>query len=439
MPTTLRLETAPVASRFALDPRGAQESSRGNAGAIRPAPPAEPLAASVPAPGREANIARSQSARAAHAGVNDAVRAQLHRGSVPRPAGLQHVDVVPTRAFDRAEPAHDVDDRGVARDIASSMATQAGGFTADDVERLLQRLGFDGRSLSSIDVARDVSDADVPVGLDLEQLLGLVGAALQRERGAGAPRALSTPGSGSGVGDVARGGSGGSVVDTGRGSGGVQASGQPNDATTATTTTTAATTATTAMTSAGRMSGLLSFIAAGEGGYNSMNQGTRGGRIVGSTHNAASKLGKDLTDMTIGEVMAAQRSGRLFAAGRYQIIPSTMQGIVGAAGLSMNDKFSPENQDRLGVALIEHKRPYAYAYITGQHDDRRGAMLALAQEWASLPDPRTGRSFYGNGNRSSHTVAAVATAIDAARRAWQADRLAGPAGASDRRPAHPVE
>ena len=34
---------------------------------------------------------------------------------------------------------------------------------------------------------------------------------------------------------------------------------------------------------------LLSFIAAGEGGYNSMNQGTQGGRIVGSTHNAAAE------------------------------------------------------------------------------------------------------------------------------------------------------
>jgi len=280
------------------------------------------------------------------------------------------------------------------------------------VLRLLQMLGFDGRSLSSIELegggAQGMSGGDLPEGLDLEQLMALVGAAMQRERGARAHGGAGV-GSGAGAGSGAALGSAG-AGEVGRSSGGVHASGQTNDPAMA---------AATSSTAAGKMSGLLSFIAAGEGGYNSMNQGTRGGRIVGSTHNAASKLGKDLTDMTIGQVMAAQRSGRLFAAGRYQFIPSTMKGIVGQAGLSTNDKFSPEHQDKLGVALIQHKRPYAYGYITGQHNDRRGAMLALAQEWASLPDPRTGRSFYGNGNQSSHSVAAAATAIDAARRGWQ--------------------
>ena len=82
---------------------------------------------------------------------------------------------------------------------------------------------------------------------------------------------------------------------------------------------------------------LLSFISKGEGGYNSMNQGTSGGRIVGSTHNAASILGKNLTDMTVGEVMGHQSSGKLFAAGRYQIIPSTMKMAVARAKLSPDE------------------------------------------------------------------------------------------------------
>jgi|GEM_PF-1522323 len=169
------------------------------------------------------------------------------------------------------------------------------------------------------------------------------------------------------------------------------------------------------------MEPLMDLIASGEGGYNSMNQGTRGNRIVGSTHDASNILGRDLTDMTVGEVMQAQslprnHPNRLFAAGKYQIIPETMRSIVGPAGVSPNDKFDATTQERLGRALIEHKRPYAAQYIRGEHNDRNGAMLALAQEWASLPDPRTGNSYYGNGNRSFHSVQEVAAALDAARR-----------------------
>ena len=132
---------------------------------------------------------------------------------------------------------------------------------------------------------------------------------------------------------------------------------------------------------------LLSFIAAGEGGYNSMNQGTQGGRIVGSTHNAASILGRNLTDMAIGEVMGHQTSSprRLFAAGRYQIIPDTLKGILPSSGLTARDLFSPQNQDRLGLALIQRRKP-AWDYITGKSANRDAALLALAQEWASLPD-----------------------------------------------------
>jgi muramidase (phage lysozyme) len=159
----------------------------------------------------------------------------------------------------------------------------------------------------------------------------------------------------------------------------------------------------------------LGFISKGEGGYNSMNQGTSGNRIVGSTHNASSILGKNLTDMSIGEVMAHQKSGSLFAAGRYQIIPETMIFAVKAAGLSANDKFSPENQDKLAIALILHKRPKLGEYLLGKHNDLNLAMREAALEWASLPDPATGRSAYGNGNAALHSVAEVAAALRSAR------------------------
>jgi len=178
--------------------------------------------------------------------------------------------------------------------------------------------------------------------------------------------------------------------------------------------------------SSGKYGSLLDFIGSGEGGYNSMNQGTQGNSIVGSTNNASSKLGKNLTDMTIGEIMDRQaylmnRSNPqisdygIFAAGKYQIIPGTMPGAVAGAGLSRSDKFTPQNQDKLGMALIMNKRPYVGKYLRGEHNDVQGAMLELAREFASMPDPNTGRSLYGSGNRAFHSVDEVREALIKAR------------------------
>lgn len=172
--------------------------------------------------------------------------------------------------------------------------------------------------------------------------------------------------------------------------------------------------------------GLLDFIASGEGGYNSMNQGTIGNSIVGSTHDSASIVKKKLTDMTVGEIMERQAylmnksnpqesDYGLFAVGRYQVIPGTMSSIVKTMGIDRNAKFDKPMQDKIGLGLIKHKRPYAWKYINKEHNDRTGAMKELAAEWASLPDPATGRSMYGGGNASSHSVEEVAAALDAAR------------------------
>ncbi|AIX37136.1 hypothetical protein Syn7803C108_10 [Synechococcus phage ACG-2014d] len=172
--------------------------------------------------------------------------------------------------------------------------------------------------------------------------------------------------------------------------------------------------------------GLLDFIASGEGGYNSMNQGTKGNRIVGSTHDSSSIVKKKLTDMSVGELIERQsflmnksnpQEGDygIFAAGRYQVIPGTMKAIVNTMGIDKSAKFDKTMQDKIGIGLIKHKQPYAWRYISKEHNDRTGAMKALAGEWASLPDPATGRSMYGGGNASSHTVEQVASALDAAR------------------------
>ncbi len=169
---------------------------------------------------------------------------------------------------------------------------------------------------------------------------------------------------------------------------------------------------------AGGFSSLLNFISMGEGEYNSGNLGTRGGRIIGSTHDASQLLGSNLTDMTIGEVMEAQRQGRIFATGRYQIIPSTMELALQYSGLQTGDMFSPENQDKLAIALIMYKRPAIGQFIRGDTGvSIEEAALALAMEWASVPDYRTGNSYYddGSGNKSSHSVDAVFEALRTAK------------------------
>lgn len=179
--------------------------------------------------------------------------------------------------------------------------------------------------------------------------------------------------------------------------------------------------------------GILSFIGKGEGSYAASNRGTQNGRIVGSDMNTV-RNGKSLTDMTFEEIFMLQsitdpdNPNRLFAVGRYQIIPGTMQEIWPHSGLKLSDKFTPENQDKLGTLLVAgaddgyRKRGNLSAYIRGESDDLEAAMLDFAMEWASAPDPRTGNSYYGSGNSASHTVQEVATALRAARADYAANR-----------------
>jgi hypothetical protein len=169
---------------------------------------------------------------------------------------------------------------------------------------------------------------------------------------------------------------------------------------------------------------LLNMIASREGGYNSMNQGTRNingvPTIVGSTSNASDFLGKNLTEMTFREILEFQNKpggskDKLFAAGKYQLIPVTMRYIVDKMSIPLDSIFSPENQESIGLGLIKFKRPIAWNYLIGKNNNEDAALLALAQEWASLPDPRTGKSFYGGANRAGHTVEKVRQHIKEAR------------------------
>jgi muramidase (phage lysozyme) len=161
--------------------------------------------------------------------------------------------------------------------------------------------------------------------------------------------------------------------------------------------------------------GILDFISKGEGGYNSSNRGTRNKKIVGSTSNTVIN-GKPLTESTIGEIMQAQRDG-LFAVGRYQMIPTTFKVVVDQLGLTDDQVFTPELQDQMGLQLLlGDKRPKLAAYLRGEDVDVNTAMLEFAKEWASVPDPSTGKSYYaGTGNKASHSVSETRAILEATR------------------------
>ena len=170
---------------------------------------------------------------------------------------------------------------------------------------------------------------------------------------------------------------------------------------------------------------ILDFISSGEGGYGASNRGTSGGKIIGSTLDNTVRGGKKLTEMTLGEIMEYQKikdpnnTDRLFAVGAYQFIPDTLKVAMKGAGLSKDTVFTPEVQDRLGVELlIGSKRPNLAAYIKGKSDDIDAAMLDFAKEWASAPDPSTGKSYYGSGNKAKHSVEQTRRALMSARQAY---------------------
>ena len=138
----------------------------------------------------------------------------------------------------------------------------------------------------------------------------------------------------------------------------------------------------------------LDIIAGPESGgsYNAMNQGTVGpdDKIVGSTGNSKTKVGKELTSMTLGEIMQRQAylmdkknpqvSGYgVYAAGKYQIIPITFPSAMAGAGLKPTDTFSPENQDKMGLAVLKSQGIGAWTAGGSKYSAKETAIIKQAQ------------------------------------------------------------
>lgn len=155
------------------------------------------------------------------------------------------------------------------------------------------------------------------------------------------------------------------------------------------------------------------LIARGEGDYNSVNRGARGGYRADT---------ENLEGMTLAQVMAAQRAGQFNAAGRYQIIGDTLSDAASALKLNGGEMFDRKLQDRIfSEYLVRNKRRSIADYVEGRSDDLRAALRAASREWASVADPDTGRSYYaGKGNnRASITAAEMEAALRNTRATYQ--------------------
>lgn len=138
---------------------------------------------------------------------------------------------------------------------------------------------------------------------------------------------------------------------------------------------------------------LAKVISLGEGHYHSVNLGEKNGN-VSSTRN--------LSEMTVGEIMQRQANREFNAVGRYQMIRGTFAEGVQKLGISKNAKFTPELQDKLyREYLIPKAGGGAVArYLKGQ-GSKQDAVIGMAMEWRSIADPRTGKTYADRGAKGN--------------------------------------
>ena len=162
--------------------------------------------------------------------------------------------------------------------------------------------------------------------------------------------------------------------------------------------------------------GISKAIAQGESAnasYNAANKGTKNNKIVGV------KGPMNLEDMTVAEIMRRQsikwgspnEDEKLFAVGKYQMIPDTLLDAVKTLNVDTSQKFTGALQEKLFEQyLIGQKRPAITNYLNSPTDDPAllyKALKALSLEWASIADPDIpgGKtSHYGSGNKASLSV-----------------------------------
>lgn len=107
----------------------------------------------------------------------------------------------------------------------------------------------------------------------------------------------------------------------------------------------------------------------------------------------------NLTNMTISEVIAygskikAKTGGT--PLGRYQIVQGTLQGILKSAGVSLNDKFSPEIQDKLCVQIMKSAGADPNMFLMGSVSPEK-CVSKWANQWSTWPTSPNNKNIVGN-------------------------------------------
>jgi muramidase (phage lysozyme) len=97
----------------------------------------------------------------------------------------------------------------------------------------------------------------------------------------------------------------------------------------------------------------------------------------------------------------AKKNGQSGAAGRYQFMPPTLEDLVRTGDLKMDDKFTPQMQDKASIALARRRK------VTSELLKKEGLSAKvsnmLAPEWASFPT-YSGASYHGQPVKSLSSI-----------------------------------
>ena len=146
-------------------------------------------------------------------------------------------------------------------------------------------------------------------------------------------------------------------------------------------------------------------------------------------------LNKKLSDYTIQEVVNFQKkarsgNGQLYATGRYQIIPTTLLGLIKDTSMNVSEKYNEVNQDKLAFQLLVNNSA-VNSYMYGKNEDNKKnlelASLGVAKIWSSVGVPYAlqgrdqwvlkNQSYYaGGGDKASEKTEDVQIALKKLRK-----------------------
>ncbi len=154
---------------------------------------------------------------------------------------------------------------------------------------------------------------------------------------------------------------------------------------------------------------LGSVITKGEGNYESYNSGTKGvkGGKVGHSylHPAeGSVTGKTINQILATESLSGYDSNRMFATGKYQTTIGTLRAAKEKLGLTGNERYTPELQERVFREFLLDKAGGGKlaAFVRNGTGTVETAQYAAAKEWASIAVPQGLR--IGDGRISDGTM-----------------------------------